>query len=247
MIRLERIFSPICLSPNRAAELTAEYLSTRASVWNFDELKKALLATSHGKCAYCECRLSEESKYVEVEHYFCKNLYAQKVAEWENLLPSCKRCNGAKSGHDVVSEPIINPYIDEPKDHLTFRLYQLRPASDKGRATLEVLDLNDSDRLVKVRFELGQAIQLSLSQVVEKLERYCENRTIRRRNALLSHLRGLLLECHPSSDYSATCATVLHGDDRYTEVRSSLIGLELWPDELEQLHAASGRIVLRCV
>jgi hypothetical protein len=129
---------------------------------------------------------------------------------------------------------------------LTFRLYQLRPASDKGRATLADLYFNDSGRLVKVRFESGEAIQVSLSQVVEKLEGYCENRTIRRRNVLLSHLRGLLLECYPSSDYSATCTTALHGGERYIEMKSSPIGLELWSEELAQLHAASGRIVLRC-
>jgi hypothetical protein len=51
--------------------MTAQYLATGTSVWNFDELKEALLWTSYGKCAYCECRLSEESKYVEVEHFFC--------------------------------------------------------------------------------------------------------------------------------------------------------------------------------
>lgn len=247
MIRLERIFTPLCLAPSRVADLTAQYLANGAPVWNFDELKGALLRTSYGKCAYCECRLSEESKYVEVEHFFCKGLYARQVVEWENLLPSCKRCNGAKSGHDVGVEPIVNPYIDDPADHLTFRLYQLRPASDKGRATLEVLDLNDSERVVKVRFEIGEAIQTSLSQAVEKLERYMEQQTTRRRNALLSHLRGLLDECQPSSDYSATSATVLHTDERYPELRSELMRLGLWDEQLKKLHSASALLVLRCV
>jgi uncharacterized protein (TIGR02646 family) len=247
MIRLERAFSPLCLAPSRVADLTAQYLATGTSVWNFDELKEALLRTSFGKCAYCECRLSEESKYVEVEHFFCKGLYAHRVVEWENLVPSCKRCNAAKSAHDVATEPIVNPYIEQPADHLTFRLYQLRPASEKGRATLEVLDLNDFERVVKVRFEIGEAVQASLSQAAEKLERYTEQQTTRRRNVLLSHLRGLLQECQPSSDYSATSATVLHSDERYAELRSSLIRLELWSEELEELHFSSGRLVLRCV
>ena len=247
MIRLERIFTPLCLAPSKVAGLTAEYLANGVSVWNFDELKGALLRTSFGKCAYCECRLSEESKYIEVEHFFCKSLYANKVIEWDNLLPSCKRCNGSKSGHDVGAEPIVNPYIDDPADHLAFRLYQLRPASEKGRTTLDVLDLNDSERVVKIRFEIGEAIQASLSQGVEKFERYIEQQNTRRRNVLLSHLRGLLNECQPSSDYSATSATVLHSDQRYPELRSKLIRLNLWNEQLEQLHSASIRLVLRCV
>jgi hypothetical protein len=112
---------------------------------------------------------------------------------------------------------------------------------------LEVLDLNDSERVVKIRFEIGEAIQASLSQAVEKLERYSDQQTTRRRNVLLSHIRGLLHECQPSSAYSATSATVLHSDERYPDLRSELIRLELWNEQLEELHSASARLVLRCV
>ena len=109
MIKLERSFPPIFLTSIEVKRLTEEYKTTKNSVWNIVELKKALLETSYGKCAYCECDLTVESKYMEVEHFRDKDSYPDDVVEWLNLLPSCKRCNGAKGTHDTVIEPIVNP------------------------------------------------------------------------------------------------------------------------------------------
>ena len=41
--------------------------------------------------------------------------YPDEVVDWDNLLPSCKRCNTTKGTHDVVTEPIINPFDIDPK------------------------------------------------------------------------------------------------------------------------------------
>ena len=37
---------------------------------------------------------------MEVEHFEDKKNNPNKVIEWENFLPSCKRCNGSKFTQD---------------------------------------------------------------------------------------------------------------------------------------------------
>ncbi|MFN4151578.1 MAG: HNH endonuclease, partial [Candidatus Sericytochromatia bacterium] len=82
MIYIERTQSPMKLEEQKE-ELKKKYLETGASVWNKDFIKKALLEMSHNKCAFCECTLNIESKYMEVEHFFNKSNYSEKVVDWE--------------------------------------------------------------------------------------------------------------------------------------------------------------------
>ena len=151
MIKLERKFTPIFLTPNFVKTKTDEFLLKNTNVWNIPDLKKTLLELSYGKCAYCECDLEEESKYMEVEHFEDKKHNPNKVLEWENLLPSCKRCNGAKKNHDVKANPIINPFIDIPSENLVFRLYQIKGKTEKGIKTVETINLNHIIRAVNKR------------------------------------------------------------------------------------------------
>lgn len=245
MIKLEKNFYPLCLCPSEVIRLTDEFKTTKASVWNFGALKSALLETSHGKCAYCECDLTKESKYMEVEHFCDKDSYPDDVVNWENLLPSCKRCNGSKGTHDVVSSPIVNPYEVDPRDHFQFRFYRLRAKTSTGEQSLGVLDLNNSDRAVLVRFEIGEKIHDSLERAHEILVTYKANGgSTRTRNRLVGTIKALLLECQPSSEYAATAASVIHSDKAYLTLVDELITLGLWDYELVDLHNESKQLAL---
>ena len=238
----------MCLNPAETKRLTDEFKATKTSVWNFDALKKALLETSNGKCAYCECDLTKESKYMEVEHFCDKNTHPNDVVKWTNLLPSCKRCNGSKGTHDVVSAPILNPYEIDPRDHLALRLYRLRARTSVGQESLGVLDLNNSDRLVFVRFKIGEGIHESLECASEKLETYRSNGgATKTKNRLVGIIRNLLLECQPSSEYAATVATIIHAHDIYAYLVAELNGLGLWGEDLEYLHVNSKNLALDAV
>lgn len=244
MIKLSRGFHPLCLCPLETKRLTAQFKATKAPVWNFDDLKTALLDTSHGKCAYCECDLTKESKYMEVEHFRDKDTYQDDVVNWLNLLPSCKRCNGSKGTHDVISDPIINPYEVDPREHLAFRLYRLRAKTLLGNESLAVLDLNNSDRAVFVRFEIGEGIQNSLDRAFEILTNYRTSCSTRTKNRLLGAIRDVLLECQPSSEYSATAATIVHSNETYAELVEALNSLGLWDSELAELHDLAKAVAL---
>lgn len=246
MIKLERSYTPIKLSPSFIAINTADFKISGNNVWNIDWLKSALIDLSYNKCAYCECDITEESKYMEVEHFQDKHTYKDEVLKWDNLLPSCKRCNGHKGTHDVNSEPIVNPFVDNPRDYFYLKLYRLKPkvSNVKAETTISVLDLNNSIRIVKVRFELGEALQKTIDNAKERLYNFEENQTTLRRSKLISIVEDILFECQKDKVYSATCATVLHQDGDYIKIRQRMIVLGLWSSDLEKLHESSLELIL---
>ncbi|MXV53320.1 HNH endonuclease [Pedobacter sp. HMF7647] len=244
MIKLSRDFTPTYLNPNKVIELTSLFVDTSKSVWNTPEIKESLLALSNDKCAYCECKLNYESNYLEVEHFEDKSHYPEKVVVWENLLPSCKRCNGSKGFHNVNDEPIINPFVEDPKIHLRLRCYRLKGKTTLGQATIDVIDLNNSARSVYKRFEIGNAILETLEDIKYKIGCYREKQSTRMKNKILGSTEALLLECQPTAAYTATSASVLHSNSDYVEIRNTLKSLEIWAQELEELHNNSKRFVL---
>lgn len=243
MIKLERTYTPTILNPVFVHQKTKEFKATGKNVWNIPDLKKALIDIGHGKCAYCQCDINEESKYLEVEHFQDKDTYPNLVLNWDNLLPSCKRCNGSKSTHDVNISPIINPFIDFPQNHLNLKLYRFKPKDSKGEITIDVVNLNHPERAVLKRFEVGEKLQNVIELVKERLSLYIENPIIQRKNKLLNLFEELLKECQPSSIYSATCATVLNADDDYKFICNKLKRLDLWSTKFEKMNSISKSLI----
>jgi uncharacterized protein (TIGR02646 family) len=176
MISLQRAEKPAFLTVEKIQELTDEFKKTGKSVWNIDHIKTPLLSSSHGKCAYCECPLTTESNYMEVEHFEDKKNNPDKVVLWENLLPSCKKCNGSKSTHNVLVEPIVDPYTDNPKEHLALRLYRMRGKTDIGARTIDVTSLNNSSRLVFSRFQIGEKVSELVEMSQDRFRIYMEKK-----------------------------------------------------------------------
>lgn len=244
MIKLTRTTGPTILSDIEVLSRAARFEATGENVWNDEDIKSALLRMSHNKCAYCECDVSVESKYLEVEHFKYKDKYKSDVALWDNLLPSCKRCNGTKGDHDVCAEPIINPCLDNPCDHLEFFLYRLRPKTAIGKTSEITLGLNHPIRAVKARFDIGEQILLSINSAVEKLEWFYENPSNLRRRKMLECVEGVLLECVPTVPYAATAASVLHISSEYHQLRNNLMKSGYWSPHLQGLHDLSLTIKL---
>jgi uncharacterized protein (TIGR02646 family) len=239
MIRLYRDFTPIKLNPTFVARETVIFISTGKSVWNVDWLKRSLLDLSNNKCAFCECNLTEESKYMEVEHFEHKDQYPSKVLDWDNLLPACKRCNGSKGTHDVISEPIINPFVDTPSDHLVFRNFKLRGKDVKGKTTIDALKLNHTERVVLKRFYIGTALESLIENAEERLLEFELSKTAIRTNKLKGIIEDILNECQNNSIYCATCATILHTNDTYSEIKKRMQVHGLWDANLDLLDKSS--------
>ncbi|KAA6324001.1 hypothetical protein EZS27_026616 [termite gut metagenome] len=237
MIKLNRTPKPVELTSELQRELTEEFKSTGKSVWNRDFIKNSLLVFSNNKCCYCETHIKEESKYLEVEHFHHKDTYKDEVLEWDNLLPSCKKCNGTKNNHDTKKEPIIDPSKIDPKKHLKYWRYRIKGSDDLGKLTVSVLNLNDQDRLVKKRFEIGNAIQEKLEQLNELADDVINGTqtSTQRKNRIVNGTKDLMKEGLPDSIYSATSATVILTDPEYQSLKTKIESLNLWDKGLSQL------------
>lgn len=246
MIKLETAACPQYLTSSKISELTAEFKTSGKSVWNHDYIKEPLLLSSHGKCAYCECSLEIESNYMEVEHFEDKSNNPDKVVVWGNLLPSCKKCNGAKGTHDVVKEPIVNPYRDDPKEHLALRLYRLRGITEIGACTIQVANLNHSDRLVYSRYKIGEKVSELIETSWERWNSYHEKKDTRTRNKLIGGIEGLLNECAPRASYSATTATILLTDSKFLQLIDYMKTSSIWTADLEDKFQVALSLVLKC-
>lgn len=237
MIRLNAIAAPKKLTDKKAKELTQLYKQTGKAVWQKPYIKEALLALSHNKCCYCEDNVTEGSNYMEIEHFYPKSLYPDKVVDWTNLLPSCKRCNMAKGAHDVGTEAIINPVETTPSEHLSFQDYRLYGKTTLGTSTIRVVNLNHRNRLVTRRYKLSLLLEERLNSLLELTQRYAtdESKSIQRKNRIIGTLAILMAEATPQFDYSATAATILLNDSSYQQIKMLFQQNDLWTVVFEGL------------
>lgn len=247
MIRIPPHPCPPELTPEVQTRLLAEYRADHSkAVWNKSYIRRELLSQSHGKCCYCECKVDEESKYLEVDHFLPKDKYEENVVVWKNLLSSCKRCNGKKSNHDTGRNPIIHPVNDNPKDHIRFRAYRFYEKTPLGKRTIEVVDLNDRSRLVEKRFEIGERIIKELNELedIAKDFQIGINKSPRRERLITGKMNVLLSEALPDKEYAGTTATVLLNEPLFDSSKKILQECELWDDEMTRMETTARNIAL---
>ncbi|MCP1385734.1 hypothetical protein [Runella salmonicolor] len=237
MIQLEDKPCPVELTEELIAQLTEEYQQTGKSVWKKEFIAEQLLAMSNGKCCFSECRLEEEGKYPEVEHFAPKSLYPQDVVKWENLLPISSACNKSKGDHDTRKEPIINPRYEDPKEHFYFQGYRFKPKTPKGHLSIEVLNLNDRILWVNKRFEIGDKAVERLEEISKKLQEYDQSfsKSTPKQNSIVRQLRNLFHEGTPKAEYSAVVASYLLNDDDFQIIKDLMQKNNLWDEEFESL------------
>ena len=103
------------------------------------ELKTALTALFHGKCAYCESRYAGNQP-MDVEHWRPKGQvdvpegrklpgYYWLASEWTNLLPSCIDCNRSRTQYDSVEgkELLLGKETQFPVLNDEYLVIQKRP------------------------------------------------------------------------------------------------------------------------
>jgi len=135
-----------------------------------DQLKGYLYEAFHGKCGYCEIKIKSydlgtidryrPSNGVRDINEYYQDLYWWLTFEWDNLIYSCKECNQYKGNYfpivgkrtlkksnNYVNEHrmLLNPYLDEPGNHLSYIYDQdgyIEGSTNEGSQTVELLRLN---------------------------------------------------------------------------------------------------------
>lgn len=145
----------------------------------------------HSKCAYCETLLSPAS-FGSIDQHRPKGSVAESpehsgywwlFAAWDNLHYSCQRCNVGKRNRfplaprgkraftpedDLSAELplLIDPCIDNPKEHLVFeRDGSVSGKTERGNASIAVYGLNSSD-LVEDRHIKAEEFKLKLATFI---------------------------------------------------------------------------------
>lgn len=178
------------------------------------EVRSALRALCHDKCAYCE---THKPKDAQVDHYRpvsnAKNgpvakphHYSWFAYEWANLYLSCAHCRrkdnyfptdgksaALLSSLDEARQQerprLLDPGFDRPEKHLSFTFGGVcAPLSSRGKATIELLKLNRSELVADRR----RVLQDLFKQL-----------TAGSASRLISFLA-------PEAPFSGVCAIVLH-------------------------------------
>ena len=237
MIKIQRLPAPSELSPEIIAYKTALFKANpkHNPVWKEPYIEKQLMKMSHNKCCYCECILGEESNYMEVEHFHDKNQYPDEVVVWENLLPSCKSCNGSKHNHDTIADPIVNPAINDPKEHLAFRNYRYEGKDTMGIETRDALHLNDSEKKCLPRFRVCNELIQKLEDFVIDVKTINHNSQTQAKNRMIRKVKELLEACQCDREYTAIKATTLVNNPDYTILMNEMKKRGLWIPDLANL------------
>jgi len=113
--------------------------------YKYPENKQALEGASHGKCMYCESKVSHVY-FGDIEHIRPKAVgkYPELEFEWSNLGYCCARCNNAKSDEFDDACPLLDPYSEDPNVHLLAfgSLLRHKAGSERGALTIKTVDLN---------------------------------------------------------------------------------------------------------
>lgn len=211
MIRVERAPEPDVITQNQVAwtqmllNAATKKDKTRAETkYRHREIKNALVLMFHGKCAYCESKISHID-YGHIEHFRPKSTpkFQSLTFEWNNLLLSCAVCNsaehkGVRFPEAAEGGPLVNPCEDFPEAHFEFlfdpraRLATVIGTTARGKTTAKLLGLNRQDLRA---YRSQQVMRLCV------LSRYAENDSAAK----------LLLEeaCRNDAEYAAFARTLV--------------------------------------
>lgn len=144
MIRLVRRPRPQILV-KKQEEWTQKFLDSGVprpdhAKYRHQEIKEALIATSAGKCFYCEQAVPQRDG--EVDHYREVGIPEHRALayDWNNLYWSCRGCNDKIPESSIPCDHCLDPFDPaiDPEEHLVYDAEKILARSDspRGRETI---------------------------------------------------------------------------------------------------------------
>lgn len=189
MIRIQR---PDCPNPE----------ALNAGDYKHHTNKDALRVANFDKCMYCESKISHID-YANIEHIKPKapDQYPELICTWENLGYVCSRCNTNKSEKYVETTPYIDPYSEDPSEHIFVFGTFLFPknGSERGELTISDIKLNRLELIEKRKDRIEEVVKAIIACF------RTQNQDLRR-NAL----EEIKKEALPDKEYSFVIKTLLN-------------------------------------
>lgn len=134
-------------------------------------IKAAVKRDSHEKCIYCESYVTQVHPG-EIEHILPVSKRRALAVDWDNLAFVCTECNREKGDYLETELPLLNPFVDEPSEHLAFYgpLVHHKTGSSRGEITVQQLKLSKRNSLLERRKERIEQLQIMLDRIAQTPE-----------------------------------------------------------------------------
>ena len=148
---------------------------------------------------YCESQFTHID-YGDIEHFRPKARYPALEFDWNNLGVACTRCNREyKRDKFHETTPYIDPYAEDPEDHIVAAgaILSHKRGSERGELTILDIGLNRNDLIEK------------RSARMDEIEKEID-RCMRATNPVLSEKAMVALKAQRESDkeYSSMVKTI---------------------------------------
>jgi uncharacterized protein (TIGR02646 family) len=176
--------------------------STYKNRYRTGEVHESLKEMYQELCCYCESKIGA-STYGRIEHLCPKSLpqFYHLHFEWDNLHWCCEKCNINKGYKWDDANPIIDPTVDNPEDHLMFSYDIIDATSARGKTTIEHVLLN--------RRELVTARAKVLAKVMRIIERISNEKDSFKKSSFRADL------CFMAQENEEYSSFILHLVKRY--------------------------------
>jgi hypothetical protein len=184
--------------------VTKEQIKKAQNKYRHDQIKSELVKMFHGKCAYCESKITVVT-YGAIEHFCPKSEYPDLTFEWTNLLLSCDVCNDA--GHKGTNFPLDingNPLLIDPTDGITDPNMHLEFSWDAIAGMANVYGRDDRGKTVEAIFDLNG--MKGRKELVDHRSKYVKRLCALLRFAQTGDKEAIALlreSCNAGAEYSA--------------------------------------------
>ena len=125
------------------------------------ELQRLVWQRAHDRCEYCQLPAEVAWLPFQIDHIIPEKLHGPTVLE--NLALSCEHCNSHKGplaagylgGKHI---PLFHPRQERWSDHFEWNGPLLSGKTDVGRATIDVLAINRTDRVAVRRLLIEEGV-----------------------------------------------------------------------------------------